>query len=169
MSIIDLKDLKNQKVKSVRVEDTIPLEECNANDEDVLFLDTPVIEGHIRYDREKLLFEGKVETTLSIPCSKCLEEISFPVNKPFEVVLVTEDEEYFMDYDSYCYKKDRIHLWDLIRTQIWDEVPIRILCREECKGICNRCGHNLNKEDCGCLPEEKPIDERMAKLRELLD
>lgn len=169
MSVVDLKELLHNRVSRIRVETTIPLEDCNANEEHVLFLETPEIEGYIRRDKENLLFEGRVKTVLSIPCSKCLEEIVFPVDKPFLVILVAEDEEYFMDFDSYCYKKEQIRLWDIVWTQILDELPYRLLCREECQGICKTCGNNFNYGNCDCTEEEKPIDERMAKLRELLD
>lgn len=169
MSVIDLRELLKNKVNRIRVDVTIPPEDCNANDENVLFLKTPEIEGWIRRNEENLFLEGRVTTLLSIPCSKCLEEISFPVDKSFLVVLVTEAEEYFMDFDSYCYKKDQIHLWEIVWTQILDELPYRLLCREDCQGICKQCGNNFNYGNCDCTEEEKPIDERMAKLKELLD
>ncbi len=170
MTILSLKDVKDRRQKSICVNCVIPLEKSNANEENVLFLETPEIQGQIHYDKEqRLIFEGNVKALLSIPCSKCLKEISFPIGKPFMVVLVTEDEEYFMDFDSHCYKEDQVDLWEVAWVQIVDEIPVRLLCKEDCMGICSVCGHNLNDGDCGCPEPEPPIDERMAKLRELLD
>lgn len=169
MAVIDITDVKKRKKKSISVNDVIPLEECNANYDNVLFLETPVVEGRVRYHEDNLVFDGSVKTLLSVPCSKCLKEIEISVDKPFLVVLVTEEEEYFMDFDSHCYEKDQLNLWDLVWVQIWDEIPFKLLCKDDCLGVCPTCGHNLNDGPCDCPEVEKPIDERMAKLRELLN
>ena len=67
------------------------------------------------------------------------------------------------------YDKDRIDLGEIVREQILLEVPLRRLCREDCRGLCPSCGVNRNTEACDCQPRSRSADERLAPLRKLFD
>ncbi|MCR4611212.1 MAG: DUF177 domain-containing protein [Lachnospiraceae bacterium] len=102
---------------------------------------------------------------VSIPCDRCMTDVSYPfdisIDKSFKIVdekVVLEDEEaYFNDNEL---DVDRL---------IFDEVlvnwPAKVLCKEDCKGMCPNCGTNLNTSSCDCVQEIK--DPRMAKFQEV--
>lgn len=94
---------------------------------------------------------------LNASCSRCLEEIKRAETKQFNHTLVASlsneesenDDESLIVLDGY-----EIDVTELVSTDIVLELPIKMLCKEDCKGICQGCGKNLNKEKCVCQPEE---------------
>ncbi|MCI8659417.1 MAG: DUF177 domain-containing protein [Lachnospiraceae bacterium] len=117
---------------------------------------------------KKLLLEGKAVLSLSIPCSRCLE----PVNVPFEL-------DIFQELDMDVSEADRVEELDeqpyvsgyyldvdqLIGNELLLNLPMKVLCREDCKGICNRCGMNLNRGSCSC--DRSSPDPRMSAIQDI--
>ena len=67
------------------------------------------------------------------------------------------------------YEGDRLDLGEVIREQVLLGLPLKPLCREDCQGLCPRCGKNRNAGPCGCTPEEEAGDARLEPLRKLFD
>ena len=111
-----------------------------------------------------LLIQGAVASQLRLECVRCLEPFDFPV--------VLELEEIFRlapakaHPSSYLVGEDGwIDLAPLLREQAWVDIPMKPLCRPDCKGLCPHCGANLNIEPCTC--EQIRIDPRLAPLQKL--
>ena len=68
--------------------------------------------------------------------------------------------------DVYEVNGDSFELDEIIREQLILNMDMTVLCREDCKGLCPKCGRNLNEGDCGC--DRTEIDPRLAKLKQLL-
>jgi uncharacterized protein len=66
------------------------------------------------------------------------------------------------------YDHDQIDLGEMVREQLFLGVPMRRLCREDCKGLCPECGVNRNNERCDCVPKAD-VDPRLAELGKLFD
>lgn len=98
-----------------------------------------------------------VDCVLSTACSRCAEELAVPVHA--EVHEVAGSEELPLTGTL-------LDLDDLAEKSILLQIEMVYLCRENCKGLCPRCGKNLNEGSCGCSEEE--TDERWAKLAALL-
>lgn len=105
-------------------------------------------------------------------CSRCLEVARLPVNALFKYVLTPvqaeqpeEKELSAEDLDVVYYQDDLIDLDPLIAEQIMLQIPMKVTCREDCTGLCPRCGINLNTGSCQC--HEKRIDSRLAVLKKL--
>ncbi len=108
---------------------------------------------------KKLLLEGEASLTVMIPCARCLKPVktALPVQFSYETEL--EETEYI---DGYNLNVDQlIHDESLL---VW---PERVLCREDCKGLCSSCGHDLNEGPCGCSATE--LDPRMAKILDIFN
>ena len=88
------------------------------------------------------------------------------IRLPLDVVLVTElaDEDH-EDERVFPLEGDSADLEDIIRTVFVLNMDSKLLCKEDCKGLCCRCGKNLNEEACTC---QKEIDPRLAALKQLL-
>ena len=120
-------------------------------------------------DGSKLLITGTVDFAASIPCSRCLEEvptrIHFDIEKEFRLEnSVIHDEE--MEEIDYLIGFD-LDIDRLIYGEILVNWPMKVLCSDDCKGICKVCGMNLNKGNCNCQKTE--LDPRMAAIQDVFN
>ena len=110
-----------------------------------------------------------VETSSDLECDRCLEKFSKQIKSTFSLIY-TEDTE-FENLDSneemryFPKNTDEISVDDDIRQNIVLEIPMKILCKEDCAGVCPKCGLNKNKEQCTC--SGKQIDPRWEKLKQI--
>ena len=107
----------------------------------------------------------------STRCARCLSEVigKFTLNLEKTVaprdILEGVDEDRLDDYA--IIEDGFLDIDDLLVTQLEMEFPSRFLCKEDCRGLCQKCGKDLNEGDCGC--SHKEIDPRFAPLQKLLD
>jgi uncharacterized protein len=109
---------------------------------------------------EGLLVAGSVEGNASCDCARCLEEARYAIKGEvdgfflFEEPAGAEDAE---DWDSLGYallpESHVIDIEPLLRAAVLVDLPDMPLCRDDCKGLCQRCGANLNEGPCGCGPD----------------
>lgn len=124
----------------------------------------------LRRIRETLYLEGNIRTVVEMECSRCLDAARLPIDVPFKYVLAPMQKDHQEekelnpeDLDFIFYEDDLIDLDPLVIEQIILQIPMRILCREDCKGLCPHCGINLNAGTCKCHKEQ--IDIRLAVLK----
>ncbi len=120
---------------------------------------------------------GYMRMTLSMSvdyvteCARCLSEVSGTFSLDLEKTVAPRNLLSGLDedkLDDYAIIEDGfLDMDEQLRAQLEMEFPVRFLCREDCKGLCQRCGKNLNEGKCGCV--EKEIDPRMAPLKKLLE
>ena len=128
----------------------------------------------IHKDKDKFRLVGTVTTELELPCSRCLEPFRLPVAAPFDLRYlpmsqVSSDAEREVsdeDLETSYYENDVIDLNELLREQFYLALPMKPLCRDECRGLCPQCGTNLNTGRCDCAPAWE--DPRLAPLKNLL-
>jgi uncharacterized protein len=124
-------------------------------------------------DKQAFRLAGRVQTTLELKCSRCLEPFTTPVDQEFDLryqphAVNTGDGEREIEEDDLTtafYEKDEIDLGHLMHEQFVLSLPMKPLCEEACKGLCPECGTNLNRGTCDCKPVWE--DPRLAALREL--
>ena len=128
----------------------------------------------IHKDKDKFHLVGQVKTTLEMSCSRCLEPFTFDVDVPVDLRYqphahqeAGEREVEADDMDTAFYENDEIDLGQLMREQFYLALPMKPLCRADCKGLCPMCGTNLNRGTCDCTREWK--DPRLSALKELRD
>jgi uncharacterized protein len=98
-------------------------------------------------------------------CDRCLVPIERRFDYHFTHKIIENLEEDFND--DYIEAPDlSLDLDELVSSDIFLELPTKFLCRGDCQGLCQKCGHNLNLGDCGC--DKKEIDPRLEALKELL-
>jgi uncharacterized protein len=120
---------------------------------------------------DDLFFQGRISGSVVGHCARCLEEYPFPLAAEFSTVLVPRrlqaqaagntDAEIDLGY----YDDEEIDLSPLVQEHIILALPTRPLCGDACKGLCPRCGANLNTEPCMCTADVG--DPRLAVLRSL--
>jgi uncharacterized protein len=127
----------------------------------------------VHKDRDRFRLVGTLEATLELPCSRCLEPFTVPVNAAFDLRYLPqsantggeEDEVEEDDLTASFYRDDAIDLRQLIEEQFYLALPMKPLCRPDCKGLCPECGVNRNLETCDC--QTRWEDPRMAGLKAL--
>ncbi len=124
-------------------------------------------EGIVRNTAGVLMMTGTVRTCLHGVCDRCAADFTRNVEIPIDVVLVTElaDEDH-EDERVFPLEGDSADLEDIIRTVFVLNLDSKLLCKEDCKGLCQRCGKNLNDGPCSC---QKELDPRFAALQQLLN
>ncbi|MGN0523585.1 MAG: YceD family protein [Eubacterium sp.] len=100
-------------------------------------------------------------------CDRCADEINRSYSFDLEKIIVPRLENNDDDYDNYVVVENNVlDLDDLVYQEIQLFLPTKMLCIDDCKGLCPSCGKNLNHEKCEC---KKEVDPRMAALLQLLD
>ena len=124
-------------------------------------------EGTVRNTAGVLVMTGSIRTTIHGTCDRCASDFDRDVEFPIDVVLVTEmaNEE---NEDEWVFplEGDSADLDDIVRTVFVLNLDSKLLCKEDCAGMCHRCGHNLNDGPCNC---QKELDPRFAALKQLLE
>lgn len=108
-----------------------------------------------------------------VPCARCVEPVVHQLKGDFDLVFrpagadLGSDERAISTSETEIgyYQGGGLTLEDVLREQVLLSLPVRTLCREDCKGLCPRCGRNLNAETCNC--GETPSDPRWKALSDI--
>ena len=118
----------------------------------------------------KVKIEMESRVVLTVPCDRCLQEVAveIPISVETEVNFNENAEERIKDLNETSY----IDGYDLdVDRMVYEEIllgfPMKVLCQEDCKGICKVCGANLNQGECGCDRTEP--DPRMSVIRDIFN
>ena len=118
---------------------------------------------------------GELSTRMEVPCARCLEPVARNIERHFDLLYRPQGTDAGREEISVTtaeaeigyYTGDGLLLEDVLREQVLLAVPLKIVCREECKGLCPHCGRNLNQGSCDC--REQVSDPRWDALRGLRD
>lgn len=124
-----------------------------------------LITGEIYKIKDSLTFSGKLEYVITVECARCLKEFDKKIETKFLADLV-EEEDMESDNLQMVITDGTIKMDQAIKQLIYLSMPMKSLCRDDCKGICPNCGVNLNEETCQC--ENSITDPRFDKLKDLL-
>ena len=122
--------------------------------------------------------DGNIETSVRLPCSRCLQPFETPLKSSFaltymqQVADMVEDTEPQQEIELNAedmgivyFQGEKINLKDAIQEQVVLEFPLRPLCKSDCKGLCPKCGADLNEAPCDC--EQRPSSGKFAVLKNL--
>jgi uncharacterized protein len=119
--------------------------------------------------------KGKLDTSMEVACARCLDPVVHQVDRNFDLLyrplgidsgheeLSVTDAEAEIGY----YQNGGLLLEDTLREQVLLALPLKTICREDCKGLCPHCGKNLNENQCSCVDEVE--DPRWSALKEIRD
>ncbi len=113
---------------------------------------------------------GRFAGRFQVPCARCVEPVEIPLGADFDLIFrpatadseATERSITAPETEIGYYQKDSLSLEDVLREQVLLSLPVRTLCKPDCKGLCPRCGENRNSRACSC--EEGPSDPRWEAL-----
>ena len=133
-------------------------------------------ERHSKHERLKdIRLTGDFSTTLELACARCLEPVVHKVARHFDLLYRPQGADAGQEEISVTateaeigyYQGDGVLLEDVLREQVLLAVPLKTICREDCKGLCPQCGKNLNVEQCSCADAAE--DPRWSALKDIRD
>jgi uncharacterized protein len=126
---------------------------------------------HVSRDGEEVVVVGELGATVPLVCGRCLEEFQVDVCPRVDLRYVPRpaiDDSVELgadDLDLDFYENDQLNLASLVETETTLALPMKPLCRADCRGLCPTCGANRNVGNCGC--PIRPADPRLAALKDL--
>ena len=167
---IELENLEGSKGEFARVYQP---DDLNPVDERVGLIAQAAVNGKVRLSRNEVFVNGHIDTRAQVECDRCLKPVELPVNADFTLEYISGSE-----YESSqaaelteaelsvsVFEGQALDVDEIVKEQILLAVPTRMLCREDCKGICPECGMDRNTGECNCVTND--IDPRWAALKNL--
>jgi uncharacterized protein len=152
---IDISDISKIEGASKEISIKEFLEEQgNVFDDEEVFFSPVCFKGRIwNASSGKLKLEGVLEADYTVSCTRCLDDIDghmkAEVNEEF--VLNTENKDSNINAEAYMWKGNSLSIDKPLLDVLILNFDIKHLCREDCRGLCQKCGRNLNKEKCDCI------------------
>lgn len=164
---IDVSDLRREKGQSKSFAGKMRGFSLKIQGTDVNFCELDVT-GQATNTGEGIFVQGTVKTQADLNCSLCLKAFSSDLEIPFEETYYREGDMVAeaLEDDAIFYQGEKIELDDLVVDELLLAVPMKPVCKPDCKGLCSICGNDLNVKQCQCRKEE--IDPRLAVLGTLL-
>lgn len=143
--------------------------ELDINSDEGSFLGNEIkVEGTLINDGTLLDLNGKIFVEARYTCDRCLEEFYTQLEIPFgDKYKEANPGDCEDELESACFVGDEIDITDLVRENLLLAQPLKKLCKENCKGLCSKCGVNLNVSTCSC--DKESIDPRLMVLQQLLN
>ena len=118
---------------------------------------------------ESVIATVNVSSTVTAPCSRCLESARAEISSTLRWVFSTKEEEGEWKYDEHILLsslEENVSFEDYVWETLISALPVTLLCSEDCRGLCPSCGANLNRQSCNC--HEGRTDPRLEILKNLL-
>jgi uncharacterized protein len=168
-------DVRELELGPVTLEGKVPLVDLNLDSSDIRVPAHVVVTLRAEKHAQEIRVRGHFAIDVESPCSRCLEPVEIPVVAEFDQFyrsnathrLVGEIELQEKDTEVSFFSGDFIEVVDIVREQILLGVPMKPICREDCKGLCPYCGKNRNLEACNC--HSVFVDPRLAPLHKMKD
>ncbi len=166
--IVDLNPMLRGEINSIEIDFVLTPEII----EDVTFTEGARVCGKITNSAGYMRLKLNATLPYIGECARCLEEVRGVFSLDFERTVVTEGmvsaEKLEESVDEYIVIEDgKIELDDAVKEELMLDFPRKLLCSDDCLGLCPKCGKPKKDGDCGCVTKE--IDPRLAVLKKLLD
>jgi uncharacterized protein len=156
-----VKDLLKNDGEVAEIGGTLEYEMLENNGDEIYFTTPISFSGELKNNNGEILASGDIEFDYKVKCHRCGEEVTFS-----EKISVNEIFSNQSSDENYLLVGETLDLENMIIDNIRLSLPIKFLCKEDCKGVCTKCGINLNNEQCNC--KEEKVDSRFEVLTTLL-
>ena len=175
--VVDLKDLGHEKI---HVEDSFEPGVLDYGVEGIRQVDALKWSATIQRADSEIRVTGSLTASIEQACSRCLEPARFDLTKPFDLYFAQRDEAMFdedqevelsqRDTQTAFFTGTQLLIGDVLREQVLLGLPMKALCRLDCKGLCPRCGTNLNVNTCNCPVESfSPHMDKLLQIKKRLE
>lgn len=170
--IVELTDVCTCENKEIQIEVAIDMQSFDSRLGSFPFIEKKPFELHlINQENKRLLIRGETDVMIAIPCNRCLEDVPTRIHLSFEKQFPLEEAEAENSDEEMeaadCMTGYHLDAERLIYDEILVNWPMKVLCKNDCKGICKKCGTNLNLQSCNCGDTEP--DPRMAAIQDVFN
>lgn len=162
---IDVSDIVRFEGASLDFSFNERIEGLDSELENYLFDKPADIEGRVENIGGILKLNARLKLQYSVKCHRCLKNIDKNIDIKIKEDIFNRNNSKAED-EAYFYEGNYLEIDDILKDNIILNLPMKQLCKEDCKGICPRCGVDLNYEECRCTQQE--LDSRMEILKKLL-
>lgn len=167
--LIDLSEILSLEGKTQVVEAPVSMDSFQSKLGDFPVAEKEPLSLTITNTGKKVLkVEAKGRITVNIPCDKCLKDVptEFDINFEQEIDMQASKEDRIKDLDEINYVTGcSLDVEQLVHNEILIHWPLRVLCKEDCRGICPKCGKDWNEGSCDC--DQSSPDPRMAVISDI--
>ncbi len=137
--------IKVEKIrdKEIEIEEEIPASSWELNSSNITFVNSILLKSKFFRVRNEIIVQTQVTTHRDIVCSRCLQQTRQVIEQSFT--------KNYKDSEV----RECLEINDDIREDILLDFPMQALCKQDCKGVCSRCGVDLNHQECNCQQEIK--------------
>ena len=169
-------EVENLTSAGTPFEHTYGAEEVDLEDEGARLVADAAVRGSASRKGEEVRLRGEVRTEVELLCDRCLGPSRTPLAVEFDASFIPQEAEAAKaenvellseDLGLSAYDGEAVDLDELVREQILLGLPSRRLCKEDCEGLCPKCGADLNAGRCSC--EQGEVDPRWSALAGLKD
>lgn len=162
---VQISDIVSGKDRSKKIEYKFDMPQFEFEGDIIKPISSCSVVGRISADSDILILNAEVKVDLEMICSRCLDTFIYPIDIDIEERFTTnsksEDEEAVVVLD------DVLDISEVVETSIISTLPIKRVCKDDCKGLCQECGCNLNFNTCSCNKED--VDIRFEALKGFFD
>ncbi len=164
---IDLSDVISTDYKEERFEVPIGSEIFDMGPAEYPFTDRkPLIVTARNEGNRTVCLSGHLDVTLDVPCDRCLTSV--PVRFDSDFSYEVDFSKPWEDIDEFSFiEGSSLDVDSLVHNEILVHFPPKVLCRDDCRGLCVKCGANLNFGDCGC--DRTSSDPRMSAIQDIFN
>lgn len=163
-------DVKELAVRKARIQKTYPVGTIDFHTGDFKQLEPLEVRATAELVEGQIRISGHLHTRLELVCSRCLEPVVEDLSRDFDlfyrpVSTIAKEEEVHLKLDDTevgFFQGEGMFLADVLAEQVNLAIPMKVICRGDCRGLCPHCGVNLNSEECRC--EARSTDPRLAPL-----
>lgn len=150
----------NLSQKEINLQEEIG--ETKLNGDNIKFVEPVILKGILTNNEGIIRLKGVIEIKLGLNCHRCSKSFTYQDSIDIDECYTSAEK---VKEDFYGFSGSEIDLSSMIYDNIFTNIPMKILCNNECKGLCGVCGCNKNENDCDCI--DKQYDPRLEALLKL--
>ena len=167
---IDISEILSSKGKEITVSPELGLKDFRFGGVTYKVDECSAYELHLSGGNSRFSIKGYINLQLSAPCSRCLDNVDISEHLAIDrsVDFAQVRAGLIDDINDICFMKEESLDTDvLVYNELIPHLPMKILCKEDCQGLCPVCGHNLNLGDCGC--DRRSPDLQMSAIMDIFN
>ena len=162
---VNVAEIKRRLVGEKALAYDLDTAELNLTADDLDVVGSVRCEGRISNAGDVLLLDAQLSAEVRRTCGRCLREFTAVTKvKVLEKFYPADAEN--IEQDAFVYDSDVLDITEPLRESLLLAEPMQALCRPDCKGLCSKCGADLNGGDCGC--DRTSVDPRLAALKQFI-
>ncbi|AWK53064.1 metal-binding protein [Clostridium beijerinckii] len=162
---VQILDIISGKDRSKKIDYTFEMPQFSFEGDIIKPIGSCEVVGVISSDSDMLIVNAKIKADLEMTCSRCLDTFIYPIDIDIEERFTTNSKS--QDDEAIVVMDDVLDITEIVETSIISTFPIQRVCKDDCKGLCQECGCNLNYNKCSCNKEN--VDIRFEALKGLFD